>query len=162
VSDTASSCAEARRLIVENDYDVIVINTPLPDEFGHELSLMAASESGAGVILLVKDEIADEVSARVEASGVMVLSKPLGKLLFFQTLRLITTTKRRIQLLQRENVKLQSKIDEIRLIDRAKYTLIEYLSMSEQSAHRFIEKQAMDQRITRREVAEKILKTYEA
>ena len=37
---------------------------------------------------------------------------------------------------------------------------MEYLHMSEQSAHKFIEKQAMDMRMSRREVAEGILKTY--
>ena len=43
-------------------------------------------------------------------------------------------------------------------MDRAKCVLIEYLKMTESEAHRFIEKQAMDMRITKREVAERILK----
>ncbi|MFQ8599170.1 MAG: hypothetical protein ACLSAP_00250 [Oscillospiraceae bacterium] len=43
----------------ESDYDVIV-SCPLPDEFGHELGCLA-DRSGAGVILLVKSDIADEV-----------------------------------------------------------------------------------------------------
>lgn len=50
---------------------------------------------------------------------------------------------------------------EARLIERAKEVLMEYLKMTEAQAHRYIEKQAMDMRITRREVAESILKTYE-
>jgi len=33
--------------------------------------------------------------------------------------------------------------------------------MSEAEAHRFIEKQAMDLRVTKREIASRILKTYE-
>ena len=64
--------------------------------------------------------------------------------------------------LQRENVKLQQKIEEIRLVDRAKCCLIQYLNMTEAQAHRHIEKQAMDTRRTRREVAEGILQTYES
>ena len=56
-----------------------------------------------------------------------------------------------------ENVKLQSKIEEIRLVDRAKCALIQYLSMTEEQAHHFIEKQAMDRCVTRRTVAEEIL-----
>ena len=64
--------------------------------------------------------------------------------------------------LQNENVRLQQKIQEIRMVDRAKCALIQYLHMSEPDAHRYIEKQAMDLRITRREVAEEILKTYES
>ena len=48
------------------------------------------------------------------------------------------------------------------MVDRAKCALIQYLHMSEPDAHRYIEKQAMDLRITRQEVAEEILKTYES
>ena len=37
----------------------------------------------------------------------------------------------------------------------------QYLNMSEAEAHRYIEKQAMDMRMTKKQVAESILKTYE-
>ena len=46
-------------------------------------------------------------------------------------------------------------------MDRAKCVLIQYLNMTETQAHRYIEKQAMDLRTTRRQIAEGILKTYE-
>ena len=54
------------------------------------------------------------------------------------------------------------KGEEIRLVDRAKCALIQYLGMSEATAHRYIEKQAMDLRKTKVQIAEGILKTYEA
>ena len=52
--------------------------------------------------------------------------------------------------------------EDIRLIDRAKCILIEYLNMTEKQAHKYIEKQAMDLRTTRRAVAESLLRTYES
>ena len=63
--------------------------------------------------------------------------------------------------LRDENIQLQQKIEEIRLVDRAKCALIQYLNLTEAQAHRYIEKQAMDLRLSRRQVAEAILKTYE-
>lgn len=63
--------------------------------------------------------------------------------------------------LKSENQRLQKQIEEIRLVNRAKCVLIQYLSMTEPQAHRYIEKQAMDLRTPRREIAERILKTYE-
>lgn len=48
-----------------------------------------------------------------------------------------------------------------RLVNREKWLLIECLSMAEAVAHHYIEKQAMDLRISRREVAENIIKTYQ-
>ena len=53
------------------------------------------------------------------------------------------------------------KGEEIRLVDRAKCVLIQVLSMTEPQAHRYLEKEAMDRRVTRREVAEQVLRTYE-
>ena len=60
-----------------------------------------------------------------------------------------------------ENKKLKKTISDIKLIDRAKITLVEYLNMSEDESHKYIEKQAMDLRITKVEVAKSILKIYE-
>ena len=54
----------------------------------------------------------------------------------------------------------EEKIKEIRLVNRAKWLLIECLRMTEAEAHRYIEKQAMDLRISKREAAENIIKTY--
>jgi len=59
-----------------------------------------------------------------------------------------------------ENEKLKQKIEDIRTIDRAKYLLISYLGLTEQESHRFIEKQAMDLRSTKRAIADGIIKTY--
>ena len=55
---------------------------------------------------------------------------------------------------------IEEKMEEIRLVNRAKWLLIEELNMTEQEAHRYIEKQAMDRCVTKRAVAEQILSTY--
>ena len=148
-------------MLLEAEYDLVVVNAPLTDEFGHELALSAAESSAAGVILIVKSELADELSARVEDVGVFVVPKPVSRPFFYQAVRLAQASHRRVLGLRTENVRLQSKIEEIRLVDRAKCALIQYLNMTEPQAHRYIEKQAMDLRLTRRQVAENIVKTYE-
>ena len=85
----------------------------------------------------------------------------MGRQLFFQTVKLIHASRKRVLGLQKENGRLQQKIEEMRLVDRAKCTLVQYLGLTEPQAHRYLEKQAMDMRMTRREVAEEILRTYE-
>ena len=77
-------------------------------------------------------------------------------------LKLTGSMQNRLKRIQAENSKLKQKIEDIRIIDRAKCLLISYLNMSEQEAHRYIEKQAMDMRFTRRMVAEEILNTYDS
>lgn len=162
VSASVQSGADARRLLLEGDYDLVLINTPLSDEFGHELAVEAATRTGAGVLLIVRGEQADEVSARVEDYGVFVIPKPVSRQMFYQSVKLVAASRRRLLGIKSENIRLQQKIEEIRLVDRAKCTLIQYLGMSEPQAHRYIEKQAMDLRLTRREVSERVLKTYES
>lgn len=79
----------------------------------------------------------------------------------YKSIKYICISRKKYLGLQSENERLKVKISEIRLIDRAKCILIEYLNMSEPQAHRYIEKQAMDLRVTKKEIAENILKTYE-
>ena len=40
-----TDAAGARRELLENSYDLVVINTPLPDEFGHELCADAVEKT---------------------------------------------------------------------------------------------------------------------
>ncbi len=159
---SVSSGNEARRLINRTDFDMVIISTPLPDEFGNELAATIAEKTSAGVMLICKSDIAEEISEKVEVYGVCVLAKPLNKTLFFHSVKLLQATRARMLSVMKEYSKLQTKIEESRLINRAKCILIQYLKLTEPQAHRYIEKQAMDQRISKLEVAKNILKTYEA
>ena len=49
---------------------------------------------------------------------------------------------------------------EIRMVNRAKWLLINQLQMTEPEAHRLIEKQAMDRCIAKRAVAQEIIDRY--
>ena len=55
----------------------------------------------------------------------------------------------------------EKKLADTKLIDRAKCMLIQYLGMTEDQAHRQIEKQAMDNRQTKTAIARGILANYE-
>lgn len=158
---TLKNAGEARRFLIEKDFDLCIVNTPLPDEFGETLARHIASQGVSQVILLVRAEILDEITEKVEDYGVITLGKPISKELFWHALKLTRATHRKITAVQKENQKLIQKIEDIRIIDRAKCILVAHLAMSEPEAHRHIEKQAMDMRMTRREVAQDILKTYD-
>ena len=153
--------AEARRMMAQGDFALVIINTPLTDEPGIDLAVKTAQSTLSGVILLVKAEMSDVISQKVEDSGVLVVAKPVSRPLFDQALRLSMTARNRMLSLQNQNEKLQKKIEEMRMVDRAKCALIQYLRMTEQQAHRHIEKQAMDTRQTKMQVARDIVNTYE-
>jgi len=158
---TASNCNEAKRILIDREFDLCIIDAPLVDEFGTSFALNIASKGISQVIITVGTELLDEITSKVEDFGVYTLGKPLNKDMFWSMLRLANAVFNKMSMLKNENSKLLKKIEDIKLIDRSKCMIIQHLKMTETQAHKYIEKQAMDMRITRREVAEGILKTYD-
>ena len=157
---TVRSVSEARRRIVETDFDIVLINAPLPDDFGMRLAIDICTNSGAGVLLMVKSDLFNDIYAKVVSYGVITLSKPTNSQMVTQNLRILCATRERMRQMQARQATVEEKIEEMRLVNRAKWLLIECLGMTEPEAHRYIEKQSMDERISKREVAESIIKTY--
>ena len=154
------SVSEARRKIVDCEFDIVLINAPLPDDFGMRLAIDICSNSGAGVLLLVKNDLFEEVYAKVVSYGVITLAKPTNMQMVSQNLRILCATRERMRQMEAKQATVKEKIEEIRLVNRAKWLLIERHRMTEEDAHYFIEKQSMDMRLSRREVAESIIRTY--
>ena len=153
--------ASARRLLLEQRFDIVIVNAPLPDEFGTQLALELSETSGAGVLLLVKAEQYAELSARLTPNGILTLQKPTTPQLLTQTLQLLCGTRERLRRMEQKTVSMEDRMEEIRLVNRAKWVLIDQLRMTEQEAHRYIEKQAMNTSKPRRTIAENIIRTYE-
>lgn len=156
-----NSCGEARRLLLERDFDLIIIDSPLPDETGESFARHVSAKGISQVILAVNSEYFDAMSAVCENDGVLTVAKPINKDFFWAALTLAKTMRAKLKDKQAEDAKLKQKLEDIRVIDRAKRMLITYAGLSEQGAHRHIEKQAMDLRSTKRAVAEGIIKIYE-
>ncbi len=150
--------AAARQLVTSRRFDLILINAPLSDEFGHELASDLARSTSSGVILLIRSAVFEEVSEQVGPLGVLTASKPLSPALFIQTIRVASAVSARFLEWEKENGKLRHKLEEARLVDRAKCLLIERSGLTEESAHRMLEKRAMDSRRTRWEVAEEVIR----
>lgn len=153
--------ADAKNLIAESVFDLIVINAPIADESGVKTADYAARHTRACVIMIVKEDFANEVSDQMAECGVLVISKPINKHLFHHYLLFTDFFKRRMLGVIEENDKLKQMVEEMKLVNRAKCLLMQCLSMSEAQAHRYLEKQAMDMRMSKIEIAKQVLKTYD-
>lgn len=149
--------SSARIRILDEDWDLIVVNSPLGQERGVNLVNMASEQTPTPVILLAWDDSIDDVRADLEREGVLVVSKPLVREVFWQTLHLARAIQARMRGIQDQNLRLQHQLDEIRLVDKAKWVLVRDKGMTEDQAHHLIEKMAMDQRVSRASIAAKIL-----
>ena len=156
----AASVGEIRRLALESTMDLGVLNTPEKDEFGTRLALDLADYNIA-VLLMVQGDVFDQVCYKVEDYGVLTLAKPVSRQSFYTAVKLLTAMRAKMLRMEKKNQALQEKMQDIRTINRAKWLLITNLQMTEDEAHYHIEKKAMNSRLSRREAAEEIIRTYD-
>lgn len=157
---TVSNGSVARRALLEDSYDIVIINAPLPDEFGTKLALDISSNNQVGIMLLVKAEHFSEINVRVAPYGIFAISKPVSPALVTQSLSILCATRERLRRMEQKTLTIEQKMQEIRLVNHAKWLLIENLKMTEPEAHRYIEKTAMDCCKQKSEIAQSIIKTY--
>ena len=149
----------AQNNIGKDEFDLCFIDMQNDDE-GVELAAGLVSNTLAGIIVLC-DETSFELESAIEKFGIIIINKPIDDRLFLQSVKLAKAMKARLELYHRENLQLKNKINELRIVDRAKSVLMQYLNMTEAQAHHFIVKQAMNMRMTKAQIAQNILKTYE-
>lgn len=157
---TVTDLASAKMKLAKEDIDIVLINAPLADGDGVDLAKKTAAVGKSQVIMIMSPTMLEKGKS-LEELGVFLIERPISANMFWTTIRLATATQVKLKSLSADNEKLKASIENIRIVDRAKCCLIQYLEMSEEDAHHYIEKKAMDKRVTKREIAEDILKTYE-
>ena len=157
---TVKNVGAAQRAFLEQNFDIVVINAPLPDDIGTKFAMDVCDGSDAAVLLFVKNDIFDEVHNKVIEHGVLTAPKPAPAEMVAHSLRAMCAMCQRLKKIEKKQISIEEKMEEIRLVNKAKWLLIECLGMTESEAHRHIEKTAMDTRTSRKTVAENIIKTY--
>ena len=155
--EIALSAGEAKRKMLRNTFDIIIIDPPLPDEFGSGFAVDITASSHSGIMMTVRSDLYESTCAKVESAGVLTVAKPVSQKDFQIALKLITATSARLLNGEKKARKLQDKLEEIKLVSRAKFILMEKMRMTEPEAHRYIEKEAMDSRRTRKDIAQSII-----
>lgn len=157
---TVSGVGTARRAVSERAFDFVIINSPLPDESGTRFAIDTCAANGSVVLVLARSEVHSEIYGKVAEHGVFTLPKPTSKAAMAQALSWMASARERLRKFEKKTLTIEEKMEEIRFVNRAKWLLISELKMSEHDAHRYIEKQAMDRCVSKREIAESIIKTY--
>ena len=155
-----SNVSAARRAWNERSYDFIIVNSPLPDDTGVRFAIDTAAAKSPVVLLLIRGELYPEIFDRVVDHGVFALAKPVSLPLLSAALGWMASARERLKKMEKKTLSFEEKMEEIRIVNRAKWLLISALGMDEPQAHRTIEKQAMDRCLSKRKVAEEIISTY--
>ena len=122
---------------------------------------MATTETDASVVMLMRPEIINELSERLAADGILPVEKPIIKQMLRSTISLSAYMKR----IKRSNIRkiqeLERRIEELRIVSKAKCALALKEGLGEEEAHKRIERTAMDRRISLRDAALFILRMME-
>ncbi len=155
--DSCKSASGARRCILERYYDMIVINAPLQDEPGIELVHLAADQSSASVLVIVPADIYGDTMSQVTDKGVMVIAKPFPKAMLGYAIRYMSAQQRKLRMLEKKLSSMQERMEELRVVSKAKVLLVEKKNMTEDEAHHYIGKMAMDRGMSRKYIADVII-----
>ena len=158
----AKSGAAARRQLCHSRFTLVVIYTPLPDEHGKELWEYTAEKTYSGIILLCDPDICNHLQEQMNMPGMAVMPKNAPALTIKKTAEDIMDTARSMQTADRAGSRIQHRSEEIRMANTAKKYLIKYMGLTEPCAHRYIEKQAMDKRRSRKDIVKEILQKYDS
>ena len=146
--------------ISNENFDLLIVNENNESEFTVDF-IMKYIDKPIGILLICKSDTYEKLYLDLEYQGVFVLQKPLNRNCFLSSVRIVSALHSKLNKFDEKNRLLREKIDDIYVIDRAKWLLIGSLNMSEKDAHYYIEKQAMNLRTSKRKIAENIIRTYD-
>lgn len=153
-----SSLSRAKRLLVQQSYDIVIVNAPLPDGMGTDFAMKLCGETDAAIALLIRHDLYEEANAKALPAGVVVVSKPMNSQLLLQVIRGLCAMRERLRAMRERQTTVEEKMEEIRRMNQAKWLLIEREGLTEQEAHQRILKTAMERRISKRQAAEEIIR----
>ncbi len=155
----AADTVEARKILMTNEISAIIINTPLSDDFGIEFAIRCASEKNYGVLIFAGKEFFDITRKKVSSFGVLTVEKPNSPETISQAIILLRSASEKLCTVKNSTVT-DSEAQSIKTLNRAKLILIGSFGMTEAKAHKYIEKRAMEERKTKTEIAQNIIKSY--
>ncbi len=159
----AGSINEAYRMMIGKSFDLVIVNAPLPDEFGTEFAVEAVKNDDTCILLIVANTLYEDTYYRMLPFGIITMSKPANLPMLAHNLRVLCVMRERLRKLRQKQITVEEKMEEIRVINRAKWELINRKNMTEPTAHQYIIQESMNRRMTKKAVAEEIINMmYEA
>ena len=160
-TELAATATDAKRMLLTSVYPLVIINTPLSDGFGTELAAYAVTELPVNVLLFTSAELFERVKEKTEKLGIVTLARSSPAAAVELTVSTLITSSRKLRAYSTENDKLKDEVETVRLTGRAKLLLMQRYGMTEAQAHKYIEHRAMDAGLTKKTIAENIIKSYE-
>ena len=139
----------------------MILDVKMPVMDGIQAAEEIAKERLAAILILTAFSQRDLVEKARRAGAMAYLVKPFQKHDLLPAVEIAAGRFRELSGLEREVDDLQGRLEARKLVERAKGLLQEREGLSEGDAFRFIQRQAMERRLTMRQVAEQIIERVE-
>jgi len=149
--ETAVALAEEHRP------DLVVLDVKMPRLDGISAAQQIAEQRIAPVVILTAFSQRDLVERARDAGAMAYLVKPFNKHDLVPAIEMAVSRFAELQMLEAEVADLSERLETRKAVDRAKSVLQKQLELSEPEAFRWIQKTAMDLRLSMRQVADGVL-----
>jgi len=153
----AGDGARAVELAQELRPDLVILDVKMPVLDGIAAAEAIAAERIAPVVILTAFSQRDLVDRAREAGAMAYLVKPFTKNDLVPAIEMAVSRFGELAMLEAEVADLTERLAMRKAVDRAKGILQEQLQLSEPDAFRWIQKTAMDLRLSMRQVAEGVV-----
>jgi len=137
--------------------DLVVLDVKMPKLDGIAAAERIASQRIAPVVILTAFSQRELVERARDAGAMAYLVKPFTKSDLVPAVEMAVSRFAELHMLEPEVADLQERLETRKAVDRAKSVLQDQLQLSEPEAFRWIQKTAMDLRLSMRQVAEGVV-----
>jgi AmiR/NasT family two-component response regulator len=148
---------EAVKLVAELAPDVAILDVKMPGMDGLAAAREIAKDRGAAVLILTAFSQRDLIEEARDAGALAYLVKPFQRSELIPAVEVALGRFQEMKALDSEVKDLADQLETRRLVDRAKGLLMDKHGLSEGDAFSFIQKTAMSDRSTMKEIARKVI-----
>src|SRR5215213_7478280 len=153
----AADGAAAVELAERERPDLVILDVKMPVLDGIAAAEQIARARIAPVVILTAFSQRDLVDRARDAGAMAYLVKPFNKSDLVPAIEMAVSRFAELQMLEAEVADLTERLETRKAVDRAKSVLQKQLELSEPDAFRWIQKTAMDLRLSMRQVAEGVI-----
>ena len=148
---------EAVELVREHEPDIAILDIKMPGLDGLAAAREIAGERRAAVLILTAFSQRDLIEQARDAGALAYLVKPFERGELVPAVEVALGRFKEMRALEDEVKGLEDQLETRRLVDRAKGKLMDEFGMNEGAAFSFIQRRAMSERVTMRDISQRII-----
>lgn len=149
----------ALRLAQEREPDLVIMDIKMPGMDGLTAAERVVEQDLGAVLILTAFSGRDLVQRAAEAGAMGYLVKPFQKSDLLPAIELALARYQELAAVKKESATLAERLETRKVVDKAKGRLMDEQGLTEADAFRAIQKRAMNERRSMREVAEAVLQS---